>query len=264
VTQLVIENGNTLPTLIDRAAKALMNARSSAEVLEARDLASVAYDMAKKAARLAKAKQAHDEVIAAAYHAQANALEIEAGAKRRLADEYDAAQERGEVATRESTLRRGPDIPEENNGKSTISNLGLTSKDIYEARQLRDAEREDPGIIRRTLDERIERGEEPTKAAIREAVIHAATQGIRGTNPMSRRRPMETESDPQFEAMLVVAGNCRDILARAGSFAPEYIIGGFVDDGMRERNLTTIRRCRDFLTAILETADVEHEACPVS
>jgi hypothetical protein len=30
----------------------------------------------------------------------ADALEIEAGAKRRLADEYDAAQERGEVRTR--------------------------------------------------------------------------------------------------------------------------------------------------------------------
>jgi hypothetical protein len=33
------------------------------------------------------------------FHAQADALEIGAGAKRRLADEYDAAQERGEVAT---------------------------------------------------------------------------------------------------------------------------------------------------------------------
>ncbi len=32
-----------------------------------------------------------------AHRAQADALEIEAMAKRRLADEYDAAQERGEV-----------------------------------------------------------------------------------------------------------------------------------------------------------------------
>ena len=31
--------------------------------------------------------------IAAAHRAQADALEIEAGAKRRLADEYDAAQD---------------------------------------------------------------------------------------------------------------------------------------------------------------------------
>jgi hypothetical protein len=36
--------------------------------------------------------------FAAAHRTQADALEIEAGAKRRLADEYDAAQERGEIA----------------------------------------------------------------------------------------------------------------------------------------------------------------------
>jgi hypothetical protein len=34
---------------------------------------------------------------AAAHRAQADALEIEAGAKRRLADKYDAARERGEI-----------------------------------------------------------------------------------------------------------------------------------------------------------------------
>jgi hypothetical protein len=42
-------------------------------------------------------------LIAAAHRAQADALEIEAQAKRRLADEYDAAQDRGEVAVRGST-----------------------------------------------------------------------------------------------------------------------------------------------------------------
>ena len=36
-------------------------------------------------------------MISATYRAQADALETEAQAKRRLADEYDAAQERGEV-----------------------------------------------------------------------------------------------------------------------------------------------------------------------
>jgi hypothetical protein len=86
------ETAIALTALIDRASKALAGARSAAEVLEARDMASVAYDAARKAVRLGKAKRAHDEVIAAAYRAQADALEIEAQAKRRLADEYDAAQ----------------------------------------------------------------------------------------------------------------------------------------------------------------------------
>jgi hypothetical protein len=44
-----------------------------------------------------RAKKAHDDLIAAAYRAKADALEIEALAKRRLADEYDAAQDRGDA-----------------------------------------------------------------------------------------------------------------------------------------------------------------------
>jgi hypothetical protein len=54
--QLVIDQTHSLPALIDRAARSLMNARSSAEVLEAGSLAPDAYDKAKKAGRLAEAK----------------------------------------------------------------------------------------------------------------------------------------------------------------------------------------------------------------
>jgi len=89
---------SSLPQLVDHAAAALSNARTAAEVLEARELASFAYDAAKRAARLQRAKAAHDDLIAATHRVQADALEIEAQAKRRLADEYDSAQQRGEVA----------------------------------------------------------------------------------------------------------------------------------------------------------------------
>ena len=156
-----------LPALVDRAAAVLSNARSSAEVLEARDMASVAYDAAKKAARFAKAKNAADSLIAAAHRAQADALTIEAQAKRRLADEYDAAQERGEVATvgKRSQAERLIEAP------PSAADIGLSRKDIHEARLIRDAEVSDPGIIKRTLDEAIEAGEEPTKAKVRRAVL---------------------------------------------------------------------------------------------
>ena len=87
----------TLPSLVQRAASQLASATSAAEVLEARDMAGVAYDAAKKAGRLLKAKGAFNEIVAKANHAQADALEIEALANRRIADEYDAAQARGEV-----------------------------------------------------------------------------------------------------------------------------------------------------------------------
>jgi hypothetical protein len=153
----------TLPGLVQRAASQLASATSAAEVLEARDMAGVAYTAAKSAARLAKAKGAHDELIAKAHRAQADALEIEAMAKRRLADEYDAAQERGEVrAHGERRVSEAETVG--------FADIGLTGKDIHEARQIRDAEEAEPGIVRQTLDAALEAGEEPTKAAVRRAV----------------------------------------------------------------------------------------------
>src|SRR5690242_3167214 len=116
----------TLPSLIDRAAAILVQARSSAEVLEARDVARDAYDAAKKAARFSKAKGAHDTLIAAAHRAQADALQIEAQAKRRLADEYDAAQERGEVRGANQRTASSPEAV-------GASEIGLTHKEIHEA-----------------------------------------------------------------------------------------------------------------------------------
>lgn len=153
----------TLPVLVDRAVRALADARTSAEVLEARDLAGIAYDAAKKAARLAKAKQAHDDLVSAAFRAQADALEIEAQAKRRLADEYDAAQERGEVAKAGDNQHNREVVPAGND-------LGISRKEIHEARAIRDAEEADPGIVKRTLDEAVESGEEPTRAKLSRAV----------------------------------------------------------------------------------------------
>jgi hypothetical protein len=85
--------------------------------------------------------------------------EIEAGAKRRLADEYDAAQERGEVA-KLGTNQSG--VTEQNTRPATAEELGIDRKDIHEARIIRDAEVADPGVVRRTLG---------------------------GTNPSARRSP---------------------------------------------------------------------------
>lgn len=167
MNQIVVggATADTLPSLVDRAAQALANARTSAEVLEARDLAGFAYDAAKRAARLAQAKGAHDALVAAAHRAQADALLIESNAKRRLADEYDAAQERGEVKT-----VGNPAIVPDGNDRPSASDLGFTRRAIMEARQLRNAENSDPGIVERTLNDAIERGDEPTRALVRRTV----------------------------------------------------------------------------------------------
>ena len=71
---------------------------------------------------------------------------------RRIADEYDAAQERREVQTAGGA--RGNQhvaiVPDQNNGACpTVTDLGLNRKDVFEARQIRDAEVAEPGIVRR-------------------------------------------------------------------------------------------------------------------
>lgn len=155
----------TLPQLIDRATAALDAARTSAEVLEARDIARLAYDAAKSAARIATVKQAHDTVIMEVHRAQADALAIRARAEMRLAEEYDAAQDRGEVRT-----AGNPIVADPNNCKVGPSDLGLRRDEIHEARKLRDAEKAEPGIVQRTINEMVERGEEPTSASLRRKI----------------------------------------------------------------------------------------------
>jgi hypothetical protein len=169
-------------------------------------MASVAYDAAKKAARLMKAKQAHDELISAAFRAQADALSIEAQAKRRLADEYDAAQERGELATG----RDGPGAGVLNgNAKATASDVGLSRKGIHEARELRDAEAAEPGIVRRTVDDAIASGEEPTKAKVRRAVKEV----IQKAEPNSKQQA-KSQPQPSPPASKAIADRQLDALTK--------------------------------------------------
>ena len=165
MNQLVHVTPDTLPSLIDRATQALANARTAAEVLEARDMARMAYDAAKSFSRMEQAKRAHDTLIAEVYRAQANALAIEARAKMRLAEEYDAAQ------PIEAQKGGRPKTVADDNAFPTAAQLGIRRDEIHEARQFRDAERAAPGIIDRTISGMIERGEEPTKAALRREVI---------------------------------------------------------------------------------------------
>jgi hypothetical protein len=70
---------------------------------------------------------------------------LKATAKMRLADEYDAAQERGEVAP-----QGRPEKVSDENLLPTVADIGLTKGQVHEARQIRDAEKADPGIVRRS------------------------------------------------------------------------------------------------------------------
>ena len=198
VPAIIDQAGSSLPQLVDHAAAALSNARTAAEVLEAKDLAGFAYDTAKRAARLTRAKNAHDELISAAHRAQADALEIEALAKRRLADEYDSAQQRGEVARHGGGRKFKVG---DSNVEITVAGLGLRRDEIHDARLIRDAEQAEPGVVRRTLDEKLARGEEPTRSAVRkaaEAKLQRSVDRLRRIQESVRR--LEAEKAPPLTA----------------------------------------------------------------
>lgn len=153
-----------LPTMIKDAAAKLARASTAAEVLESMSDAKMAYEVAKLSGRIARAKEAHDKVVAAALRSQADALAIEAEAKSRLADEYDAGQKRGEVATRADQNL----LPAEK--KVGAADLGLTHKDIHEAREIRDVIAANPSAVKDALAQIIKDGDEPTRAALKKAI----------------------------------------------------------------------------------------------
>jgi hypothetical protein len=63
---------------------------------------------------------------------------IEARAKIRLADEYDAAQERGEMSTGQEYLMKGDASPGIDAVRCRASDVGLSADDVYEACEYRD------------------------------------------------------------------------------------------------------------------------------
>ena len=148
----------------------LAEAKTSAEVLAARDMASIAYTVAKKAAWMQKAKFARDDVVLACHDTMANAAAIEALAKAEFAKLYSEAQKRGEVGQ----AGRPKTVPDESGFvPATAAELGISRKEIFEGRMILEAEKADPGIVKRVLMEAAELGHEPSKAILREAVYKA-------------------------------------------------------------------------------------------
>lgn len=212
----VIEFQATLPVLIERASRTLLDAKSSAEVLEARDMARVAYDAAKSAGRIAKAKKAHDEVLAAVHRAQADALLVEARAKMRLADEYDGAQDRGEMAKPGK-----PVIVPDGNNKGTTAEANISRKEIHEARALRDAEKAEPGKTERVVKEIVERGEEPTRAKVHRAVTEKPPALAKAPADPERRKLEKLTTEALIDEVLGLRADLVEAKAAAAKLKTE-------------------------------------------
>ena len=149
----------------------------------------------------------------------------------RLADEYDAAQERGEAKTVGQPNKRI--VPNGNNNWdriATIEDLGLRRKEIHEARELRNFERDNPNEIEGVLHDMVERGEEPTKAALR-----------RHINPKPKEKPIDDKA-------LFLWGRLRDF-ERNGLLGsdPKYLLSEMTPP-MRDEVRRLAPLVREFIT----------------
>ena len=154
-TPLVNGAACSLPALIDRARTRLAEARTSAEVLEARAAAQAAMHYAK--------------LQKAANETQADCLLLIKRAEIRMADEIDAAQRRGEVAT-DATGGGRPSKTCPKFGQvspATYDELGFTRQRVAEWREMRDA---GEAVVDEAIQAALDEGRAPTNADIQRAV----------------------------------------------------------------------------------------------
>ncbi|SUS04954.1 hypothetical protein DF3PB_160006 [uncultured Defluviicoccus sp.] len=153
-TPLVNGAACSLPALIDRARTRLAEARTSAEILEVRAAAKAALHYAK--------------LLEAANETQADCLLLIKRAEIRMADEIDAAQQRGEVARADihgrgiqSSVRTSDTRP------TTLNELGLSRQRVAEWREMRDA---GEAVVDEAIQAALDEGRAPTNADIQRAV----------------------------------------------------------------------------------------------
>lgn len=139
-----MSEANNLPAIITRASDRLLEARDSAEVLEAKRMAELALHYAK--------------VTKAANETHADCLRIITRAEMRMANEIDKGQAEGRVAKAGKANVRSPDI-----SNLTYEELGVTRQRVAEWRKIRDA---GPAKVEAAISGALAKGRAPTKGDV--------------------------------------------------------------------------------------------------
>jgi hypothetical protein len=134
-----------LPAIIDRARAKLTEARTSAEVLEAKQIADLALHVAK--------------LRNAAIDVHADCVLLITAAERRIGDEIIAGKERGEIASEGR--------PTKPSTASRVSDLGLT---YDQSAKYQDLARTPEEVINSAVQAEVDAGRAPTKATADKAV----------------------------------------------------------------------------------------------
>jgi phage N-6-adenine-methyltransferase len=148
IVQRDAQDVSGLPAMIDRACERLAEARTSAEVLEAKAIGEAAL--------------AYARVTEAANETHADCLRMIVRAEMRMADEIDRGQQRGEVAVAGNPIVRGAD-----NSEVSLQDLGVSRQRLSEWRETRDV---GAIVVDAAIDAALLDGRVPTKTDVRRAV----------------------------------------------------------------------------------------------
>lgn len=163
MSELAVLESSELVVTIERARLALNDGDVQAALL----LSSGAYDKAKAAGAYASRVKASRSLVDKARMMQADALKIEALAYCAMADTVDEAQAKGAIS------RGGRPETVQGKDRFSLEEVGIDKRRLHEARQLRNAERKEPGFVERIVEARLEEGLEPSRASLKAAASGA-------------------------------------------------------------------------------------------
>lgn len=177
MSELAVLDSSELVVTIERARLALDEGDLKAALV----LSSGVYAQAKAAAGYAESVKASRTLVDKARRLQADALKIEALAYCAMADAVDEAQAKGAIS------RGGRPETVQGADRFSLEEVGIDKRRLHEARQLRNAERKEPGFVERIVVARLEEGLEPSRASLKAAAGHAVgtktrTREERGTD----------------------------------------------------------------------------------
>lgn len=160
----------SLPALLGRAGSRLLEAQSSAELLEAKKIAEAALHYAK--------------VTRAANETHADCIRIITRAEMRMADEIDAGQARGEIAGRGQGKNADRNVQA---ADISFDDLGVARQRVQEWREIRDAGEE---AIEEAISAALAEDRTPTKAEVLRAAkaIRAEMQGDKAARRAEKER----------------------------------------------------------------------------